>query len=171
MDRIEGMGVTLASTAEMTLTLKQSVAELTNLVESLAAENRELRNELKDVEARLATRIESLDPRIGMLEDDNAELKASLVNAESRWKTLVAEHNRTVEQTRPEIMKEVKRLLVTEGKAPRSNGRVDEDLARAGMYVGYLVILCTLFMWWNGLIPCWFWEQLVGIGIPSVCLF
>lgn len=165
VDRIEGMGVTLASTAEMAFTLKTSVTELATLVEQLAAENRELRNELKevqtlvnenrglrdelrDVEAKLGTRIETLGPRIGILEDEHAEFKASLENAESRFSALVPEQNRAVEQTRREIMNEVKHLMKLEAEAPRFNGRRVRDLARAGTYVGYLTILYTLFIWW-----------------------
>ncbi|KAL2008827.1 hypothetical protein VTN00DRAFT_7021 [Thermoascus crustaceus] len=168
VDRIEGMGVTLASTAEMALTLKTSVAELATLVEQLAAENRELRNELKDVqtlvnenrglrnelrdiETRLGTRIECLDPRVGMLEDEHAEFKASLENAGSIFSALIPEQNRAVEQTRREIMDEVKRLIMLEAEAPRSNGRRVRDLARAGTYVGYLAVLYTLFIWWLSL--------------------
>ncbi|KAL1999613.1 hypothetical protein VTN02DRAFT_4270 [Thermoascus thermophilus] len=165
VDRIEGMGVTLASTAEMALTLKTSVTELATLVEQLAAENRGLRSELKevrtlvdenrglrdelrDVEARLGTRIESLGPRIEMLKDEHAELQARLEEAESRFSALVSEQNRAAEQTKREVMNEVKRLMMLEAEAPRSSDRRGRDLASAGTYVGYLTILYTLFVWW-----------------------
>lgn len=84
LNQLDATRTSLSSTTQTTQTLKQSVAELTQLVRELGAENRVLHDTLDDVQRRLAllgdrvestststvTSFESLGRRIGGLEDE-----------------------------------------------------------------------------------------------------
>ncbi|TQB69470.1 hypothetical protein MPDQ_001830 [Monascus purpureus] len=84
LNQLDATRTSLSSTTQTTQTLKQSVAELTQLVRELGAENRVLHDTLDDVQRKLAllgdrvestststvTSLESLGRRVGGLEDE-----------------------------------------------------------------------------------------------------
>lgn len=92
LNQLDSTRSTLSTTIQTTETLKQSISDLSQVVQELKTENRLLRDELKDVQAKLTgldarvdatatttadtgTRLEALEKRVGVFEGENVRVR------------------------------------------------------------------------------------------------
>lgn len=153
INRIDSLERTLSSTTETALAAKHGVANLEALAQSLTADNKELRDELKSISARLDlvietsdshTRIakdditrlkadvEALDPRIRVLEDEEAGLRAGLSTLEMTCAAFMQDQAKGIADIKNNFLKEGKQFLKQE--LSRESIERSRNTDKLGMY-------------------------------------
>lgn len=153
INRIDSLERTLSSATETALEAKHGVANLEALAQSLTADNKELRDELKAIGARLdlvietsdsrtgiskddITRlkadVEALDPRIRVLEDEEAGLRAGLSTLEMTCAAFMQDQAKGIADIKNNFLKEGKQFLKQE--LSRESIERSRNTDKLGMY-------------------------------------
>jgi chromosome segregation ATPase len=153
MNRIDSLERTLSSATETALAAKHGVANLETLAQSLTVDNKELRDELKSISTRLdlvietsdsrtgmakgeITRlkadVESLCPRVRLLEDEEAGLRAGSRALEMKCAALMRDQAVIIADVKDKILKERKQILKQEPSRESTEWPRNPD--RLGMY-------------------------------------
>lgn len=128
-DQIDNLTALVASTVDAAVAGKKSVEQLHTTAKDLLDDNRSMRERLTTLErANIAVNL-----RIENLERDNERLHDVLDAMDRKWTSRIKEEIKVLQDTKKEVLTEVKELLELQQKA--TDSRIEEilDIVRAGM--------------------------------------